>query len=137
MKTPPPRQYTISIPPDLPPLDGTLSRVQRVEIALDVIATLNSRQRKLKLASFYFSTALADIPSSGQLHSSRIHGECEVCARGMLFIKSVDRFDDFDLENYDNSKEYGFLGDVAVVRTRREWGCGQAQLIETRFLKEV
>lgn len=125
---PVPAVYKIKIPHGLPKLDGTLTRKERVEVAMDVIAVLNSRQRKFQLASTYFAPA-ADLPSTGQLHSSIIKGECLVCARGMMFIKSVDRFD-----NYDLRKEHGKVTSTDVIdRTADEWGGDQVELIECAF----
>lgn len=118
--------YDIKIPHDLPKLDGTLTRKERVAIAMDVLALLRlrSKTRKIILESTYFH---ADIHESGQLHSSVIQGECVVCARGILFLASVDRFDDCDLE------EIGSIDSEAVNRTALEWGTAQARLIEGAF----
>lgn len=118
--------YEIKIPRGLPELDGTLTRKERVEIALDVIAVLRSRQRKIQLESVYFDGV---VPGRGQLHSSRIDGGCSVCARGMLFLKSIDRFNHFDLW-----KERGIVtSDDVRSRTADEWGDSQALDIEAAF----
>lgn len=116
--------YDIKIPRGLPKLDGTLTRKERVAVAMDVLALLRlrSRVREIILASTYFD---ADTPESGQLHSSMIQGECRVCARGIMFLASVDRFDRCDLAKVDPYWE-------AQDRTELEWG-EQACLIEDVF----
>lgn len=106
-------------------MEGSLSAEERVLIAQDVIATLRSRLRRLKLASTYLDFDY--IPSSGQLTSRRIRGECLVCARGLMFLKSVDRYNHFDLS------DHGDLGNCAEIRTGEEWGHKQADLIEAAF----
>lgn len=116
--------YEIKIPHGLRKLDGTLSRRQRVEVAMDALALLRLRSRKITLASVYFD---ADIPDSGQLHSSLIKGECAVCARGILFLASVDRFDRCDLGSIEDNIDY-----EVTDRTLAEWG-NQAKLIEGAF----
>lgn len=118
--------YDIKIPRGLPKLDGTLTRKERVAVAMDVLALLRlrSRARKIILESTYFD---ADIPESGQLHSYIIQGECMVCARGILFLASVDRFDRCDLAKISS------IDSEAVNRTASEWGTAQARLIEGAF----
>lgn len=127
-KFPPAPDYDIKIPRGLPKLDGTLTRKERVAVAMDVLALLRlrSRSRKLVLESTYFEAD--NIPESGQLHSSVIKGECIVCARGILFLASVDRFDRCDLADFD-----GYLDGEAKERTAEEWGVDQVRLIEGAF----
>lgn len=119
--------YDIKIPRGLPKLDGTLTRKQRVEIAMDVLALLRlrSRSQKIVLESRYFE---ANVPESGQLHSSVIKGKCAVCARGIMFLASVDRFDRCDLAEFGDCLE-----SEIVDRTAAEWGVDQARLIEGAF----
>lgn len=124
-KFPPAAVYDIKIPRGLPKLDGKLTRKQRVEVAMDVLALLKLGPRKIQLTSVYID---AEIPESGQLHSSRIQGTCEVCARGVLFLASVDRFDRCDLAKLPYSLNY-----EVTDRTEYEWGIDQAQLIEGAF----
>lgn len=122
---PKPPVYDITIPDDLPPLDGTLTRRARVEIALDVIATLKSRQRKLRLSSVYFAPFdYKALPKTGQLHTSRLP-PCEVCARGMLFLKTVDRFDQCSAANH--------IASLVIPHTRDQWGDEQILLVESAF----
>lgn len=126
---PPAAVYDIKIPRGLPKLDGKLTRKQRVEVAMDVLALLKIRSKKfvkLDLCSTYLDTGDAELPDSGQLHTSRIKGECLVCARGMLFLASVDRFNHLDLAKSDPEDE-------VIGRTREEWGDSQVELIEEAF----
>lgn len=125
---PKPVEYDITIPEGLPQLEGTLSRRARVEVALDVIRTLKSRQCKLQLATVFFQpiSYRRSLPQTGQLHTSRLPA-CEVCARGILFLKAVDRFDQCRL--YPNTR----IDDLAATSTLAQWGRNQAYLIETAF----
>lgn len=111
-------------------LDGTLTREQRVLIAQDVIAVLRSRQRRITIeqGTYFFSKEIGGVPRTGQLRSNRIKGGCTVCARGALFLASVDRFDSCDLKFI-----YGQIRYEVEDRTEREWGGDQTDLIESCF----
>jgi hypothetical protein len=111
---------------------GTLTRAQRVEIANDVIATLGSRQKKLFLESNYMDTSEAVMPRSGELTTKRIKGECGVCARGLLFLKSIDRYDNCDISRLRTGFGVDWGAEV-INRTESEWGSEQAELIETAY----
>lgn len=60
-----------------------------------------------------------------------IKGQCEVCARGALFLASIDRYDNCDAGQFADV-DYD-VGDEVVKRTCREWGGAQARTIEACF----
>lgn len=106
-------------------LDGTLTRAQRMEVAQDVISRFKSRQRKFTLSS----AAYIDMQDfkGGQFNSKSIIGACEMCARGALFLASVDRYNDCQVNYPMESPNF-----VARQRTYDDFG-EQAELIEDYF----
>lgn len=113
-------------------LEGTLTKKQRVEIAKDVIALCKSRQRKITIGTGSylcvedFKTGRSLLQQGGQLTSKRLP-KCEVCARGAMFVASVDRHDRCDLTMIS------FLNSTAADRSASDWGYRQARLIEAAF----
>lgn len=113
-------------------LEGKLTRKQRIEIAKDVIALCKSRQTKIKIdvGSYYHTESIRQednlFDKGGQLTSKRLP-PCQLCARGALFIKSVDRYDKCDLGRIDD------IADAVIDRSVKEWGAEQTNLIESHF----
>lgn len=106
-------------------LEGSLSLRQRVEIAKDVVARFESKQRRLVAQrGIYLSGAL---PKEGELRTDLIKVGCRVCARGALFLASVDRHDRC------NMRDFRDCGDSVVDRTNEDFGVEQADLIEGAF----
>ncbi len=118
----------------MPRLEGRLTRKQRIEIAKDVIALCKSRQRKIKIKTGAYLSAVDDfddpegllLSEGGQLTSRRLPA-CQVCARGALFVASVDRHDRCDLGGIDS------LSDAVQVRSEEDWGKYQVSDIEGAF----
>lgn len=112
-------------------LEGTLTRAQRVEVAKDVIALCRSRQRKIKIdTGAYFDTdydkEASLLRERGQLTAKRLP-PCTVCARGALFVASVDRYDRCELSPGD------YLSSLVQDRSEDDWGSKQTKLIESAF----
>lgn len=137
-------ESSIQIPPNLPPLDGNLSRAARVLLAMDVRERLTAARPdvRLRMTSTYFECANSEQLKAGSFDSSKIPTKvCEVCARGALFLASVDRYNEcviteFELESRSPEYRYFIVNDLADDRSTADFGHEQAAEIEYAFEHE-
>lgn len=108
-------------------INGTLTLEQRVEIAQDVLKLLKVYDdKKLNIKQMTYFCTRRNLPTQCQLTSKiATDSECVVCARGALFLASVDRYDKCELSKYNTFN--------VTDRTRDEWGNKQIDLIEAAF----
>lgn len=117
-------------------LDGILTREQRVLIAKDVISTISSQQERITMQCGVYLRVVGDDSFFGELHrdaqlnSTSLDGPCEVCARGALFLASIDRYNNCTVGDALNAPTLGVL---AADHTQEDWGDSQVDLIEAAF----
>lgn len=122
-------------------LEGNLTKKQRIAIAKDVIALCRSGQRKFKVDTNQYLLPQNEVKErelledgTGQLTPKRLPA-CQICARGAMFVTSIDRYDRCSLEDIRKSYNLYGLADVVVERSEADWGVRQACLIEAAFEK--
>jgi hypothetical protein len=105
-------------------LDGDLTREQRIEVAQDVLDRIIKNSKKFDVrGGFYLET---DSAVSGALTSRKL-GPCRICARGALFLSSVDKYNKCTVTTKSD------LGDIAIDRSEDDWGAQQIDEIENAF----
>lgn len=115
----------------LSPLEGSLTREQRIEVARDVLARFTKKRSKFIIdMGLYISSNRRDIAThdmDAQLKSYMLSG-CQVCARGAMFLSSVDKFDRCSVYDFRWSSNGS-----PVERTSADWGSAQSFDIESAF----
>jgi len=136
-------ESSIQIPDDLPQLEGDLSRAARVLLAMDVRTRLLAEKPdvRLRMGTTYFRCAQGRRLRTGAFDSSKIPTKaCEVCARGALFLASVDRYNECQIEAVPTEK--GMLTwppavyeiqNLVCCRSLEDFGDSQANEIEAAF----
>lgn len=137
-------ESSIQIPPDIQPLDGNLSRAARVLLAMDIRARLTAAKPdvRLRMTSSYFDCANSERLKAGSFDSSKIPTKvCEVCARGALFLASVDRYNECvitedELDSCNPEYRYFVVRELADERSMTDFGQEQGNDIEYAFEQE-
>jgi len=132
-------ESSISIPDGLPPLEGKLSRAARVLLAMDMRARLIAEKPdvRLRMETTYFRCAQGQRLKTGTFDSSKIPTKtCEVCARGALFLASVDRYNECRIEAVPTewaSSTVVEIQDLVERRSLEDFGDSQTGEIEDAF----
>lgn len=113
---------------------------QRVELAKDVIKQLQTRRFIAKAGIYFESDALDEMGTETNPELQTFFNEmsqCEVCAKGAMFVCLVDKKNSLKLLDVSSGSEYNeFSGTLITKYLRDLFELGQLELIESAFERD-